>query len=139
MQFANDSLLYRTSAAINADLEQTQARMAHSQHVDPESDPQATTMEFGQTVVIASILTVLEILSALITIYQACKKTPAQALSDMQNPSLLSRLRLRKEIARHPECNGCGRALHGIILTHASKCTIVDVEQLYRETYMGVL
>ncbi len=130
MQFANNSLTYRISEAVATDLAVCGYEMAHIQHIDPANDGTQTT---GQTFAIATILVIVEIISALVTIYQTCKKTPAQSLADMGNPSLLSRIRLRKEIARHPECNGCGRALHAAVLTRASKCTIVDVEQLYRE------
>ena len=74
-------------------IEQKAQELVNNTVPEPSNDPNAPR-EFAIMTVIAAV----ELITELIKLYQACKKTPVQAYSSLQNPTIFSKIEKEHQI-----------------------------------------
>lgn len=81
---------------------------------------------------VITILAVIEIIAALISLYKACMPAP-KAAACLQDPDGIAMWRLRKEIRRHEGINVSPLALSKHIVTVSKTLTVEEVTTMYAE------
>jgi len=84
----------------------------------------------------ASIGAFIEILIGIVSLFQGCKQTPAQAVASARNPGLFQRLRLRNHLRNSMSTRDWrvhGEAILDAVYKTGQNTSTADWEALYQE------